>query len=176
MVCLGVLYGMAASTLASQLGIAPCEAAELLQRHRRTYPSFWRWSSATIAAAFSRNRLSSVFGWPVRVTAATKPTQLLNFPMQANGAETMRIAAIAATEAGIEVCGPIHDAFLIAAPLDRLQADIDRMATIMRRAGEVVAGIPINVEVEETRWPHHFSDVKGRPMFNKISALMEEVC
>ena len=35
----------------------------------------------------------------------------MNFPMQAGGAEMMRIAAIAATEAGIEVCCPVHDAF-----------------------------------------------------------------
>jgi hypothetical protein len=40
----------------------------------------------------------------------------MNWPMQANGAEMMRIAAMAATEAGIEVCAPVHDAFLIAAP------------------------------------------------------------
>jgi DNA polymerase-1 len=32
----------------------------------------------------------------------------------------MRLAAIAATEVGIEVCAPVHDAFLIAAPLERL--------------------------------------------------------
>jgi hypothetical protein len=39
-VCLGVLYGMAAPTLAALLGIAPVEAVELLQKHRRTYPAF----------------------------------------------------------------------------------------------------------------------------------------
>jgi hypothetical protein len=38
----------------------------------------------------------------------------------------------------------------------------------MRRAGEVVAGLTINAEAEETRWPERFSDVKGLPMFNKI--------
>jgi DNA polymerase I len=167
-----VLYGMQAPTLAGQLGIAQCEAAELLERHRRTYPGFWRWSAASTAAAFSRNRLSSVFCWPVRVTAATRPTQLSNFPMQANGAEMMRVAAIAATEEGIGVCGPIHDAFLIAAPLDQLEADIDVMGAIMRRAGEAVAGIPINVEVAETRWPGRMTDPKGLSMFNKISGLL----
>lgn len=174
-VCLGVLYGMAAPTLAAQLGIAPCEAAELLQRHKWTYPQFWKWSSATSSAAFSWNRLSSVFGWPVRVTSATKSTQLFNYPMQSNGAEMMRLAAIAATEAGIEVCAPIHDAFLIAAPLDRLEADIDRMRAIMRRAGEAVAGIPVNVEVEETRWPSRMTEVKGGPMFNKIRGLLSVI-
>jgi hypothetical protein len=92
--------------------------------------------------------------------------------MQANGAEMMRLAAIAGTEAGIEICGPIHDAFLIAAPLDRLDADIDMMSTIMRRAGEAVAGIPINVEVEKTRWPSRMTEVKGAPMFSEISQFV----
>lgn len=174
-VCLGVLYGMQATTLATVLGIAPVEATELLQRHRRTYPRFWWWSEATVSAAFSRNRLSSVFGWPMRVTSSTKPTSLSNFPAQSNGAEMMRLAAIAGTEAGIEICGPVHDAFLIGAPLDRLDADIDLMRTIMRRAGEAVAGIPINVEVEETRWPSRASEAKGTPMFDKIVSLFSEL-
>src|SRR4029453_4603772 len=81
-VVLGVLYGMQTATLATQLGIPPCEAAELLQRHHRTYPSFWRWIEASTSAAFPTKRLASVFGWPIRVTARTKATQLANFPMQ----------------------------------------------------------------------------------------------
>jgi hypothetical protein len=161
---------MQAPALAAQLGIAPVDAAELLLRHRRTYPQFWRWSIATLSAAFSNNRLVSAFGWPVRVTALTKPTSLVNFPMQANGAEMMRLAAMAATESGIDVCGPIHDAFLICAPLDRLDADISQMAAIMQRAGEAVAGIPIDVEAERTVWPFRYSEPKGLPMFNKIIA------
>ena len=43
----------------------------------------------------------------------------MNFPMQANGAEMMRLAACMAIERGIEVCAPVHDAFLICAPLDQ---------------------------------------------------------
>jgi len=41
--------------------------------------------------------------------------------------------AIAATEAGIEVCAPIHDAFLITAPLERLDNDVRRMCEIMSK-------------------------------------------
>jgi DNA polymerase I len=147
-VCLGVLYGMRPPTMAAQLGIASCDADELLRLHKRTYPGFWRWSEATGSAAFARSRVSSVFGWPMRITGQTKPTRVFNFPMQANGAEMLRLAAIAATEAGIEVCGPIHDAFLICAPTDRIVLDIVRMASLMRRAGEMVAGIPIGVEAD----------------------------
>jgi hypothetical protein len=53
----------------------------------------------------------------------------------------MRVAAIAATEAGIEVCAPVHDAFLIAAPLERLDEDVAHMRKIMSHAGEAVCGL-----------------------------------
>ena len=51
--------------------------------------------------------LSTVFGWSVRVTDATRSTMLRNFPMQANGAEMLRLACCFTTEAGIKVCAPI---------------------------------------------------------------------
>ena len=55
------------------------------------------------------------------------PRSLRNFPCQANGAEMLRLAACFATEQGIEVCALIHDAVLICAPLDRLDADVEGM-------------------------------------------------
>jgi hypothetical protein len=50
--------------------------------------------------------------------------------MQANGAEMLRIACCLATERGVEVCAPVHDAVLICTPLNCLDADI----AIMRAA------------------------------------------
>jgi DNA polymerase I len=177
-VVLGTLYGMQKATLAMRLGIMPCEAAELLQRHHRTYPTFWRWVECTKSVAFSYNRLASIFGWPVRITARSKATQIANFPVQSGGAEMMRLAAIAATENGIEVCGPIHDAFLIAGPIERLNEDIARMAAIMRRAGEVVAGFPVEVDdgesVAKAAWPSRYTEEKGLEMFNKVRAYVSE--
>jgi hypothetical protein len=57
--------------------------------------------------------LHTVFGWCVHVGEAANPRSLRNFPMQANGAEMLRLACCLATECGIEVCAPIHDAVLI---------------------------------------------------------------
>jgi DNA polymerase I-like protein with 3'-5' exonuclease and polymerase domains len=174
-VCLGVLYGMSAPTMAEQLGITRIEAADLMRRHRYTYPRFWRWSEAFVGEAAARKRAVSAFGWPVRITALTKTTQIFNFPMQANGAEAMRLAAIAATESGIEVCGPIHDAFLICAPINRLDEDIERMRAIMQLAGGGVAGIPIGTEAAVALWPGRFTDQKGAPMFRQIAGMAGEV-
>jgi DNA polymerase-1 len=75
-----------------------------------------------------------------RMTGQVNCRSVMNFPMQANGAGMMRIAAIAGTEAAIEVCAPVHDAFLIASPLHRLDQDIAEMQAIMERSGRAVTG------------------------------------
>jgi len=58
--------------------------------------------------------------------------------MQANGAEMLRLACCLATERGVEVCAPVHDAVLICAPLDRLDADIAGMRAAMAEASRIV--------------------------------------
>ena len=99
----------------------------------------------------------------------------MNFPMQANGAEMMRIAAIAATEAGIEVCAPIHDAFLIQAPLERLDPDVERMKALMTGAGEAVTGgFPVRTDATVVRYPDRYMDEGGQDMWDRVMALLSD--
>ena len=65
--------------------------------------------------------LSTVYSWKVRPGPKPKPTSLANFPMQANGSEMLRLACIFATESGIRVCAPIHDALLVEGPIERIE-------------------------------------------------------
>jgi len=100
----------------------------------------------------------------------------MNFPMQANGAEMMRIAAIAATEAGIEVCAPVHDAFLIQAPLERLDGDVARMRGLMTEAGRAVtAGFPVRTDATIVRYPDRYMDEAGKVMWDRVMSLLAEV-
>ena len=69
--------------------------------------------------------------------------------MQANGAEMLRLACCLATEQGIEVCAPVHDAVLICAPFDHLEVDVVRMQDNMREASRVVLdGIELGTDAE----------------------------
>jgi DNA polymerase-1 len=61
-----------------------------------------------------------------------------NFPMQANGAEMLRLACCFGTENGIQIAAPVHDAILLMAPLDRLEEDITRMRGYMEQASRLV--------------------------------------
>src|SRR5262245_25784955 len=126
---LAVQYGMEAESLASRIGQPPIVARDLLQAHRETYRVFWRWSDAVVDFAMLTGSLPTVFGWRVHTHGSPNPRSLRNFPMQANGAEMLRLTCCLATERGVEVCSPVHDAVLICAPLERLEADIERMQT-----------------------------------------------
>jgi hypothetical protein len=93
--------------------------------------------------------------------------------MQANGAEMMRLAACLATECGIEVCAPVHDAFLICAPSDRLDATIAAMRAAMAEASRVVlGGFELGTDVSITRWPARYMDPRGTVMWERVAKLL----
>ena len=98
----------------------------------------------------------------------------MNWPIQSAGGDLMRLVCIAATEAGIELAAPVHDGFLIVAPLDRLETEIERMKAIMLRASKVITGgLPIQVEVEPVRFPDRYMDERGRAMWDRVMGLLE---
>ncbi len=117
---LGVQYCMEAGSLALRIGQSTAHAAELLRLHRATYPKFWRWVRAAVDYAMLGNQIHTVFGWTVRLTQDPNTRSVQNFPMQANGAEMMRLACSLATERGIRVCAPVHDALLVEADGDHI--------------------------------------------------------
>ena len=172
-IVLGIGYGMEADTMAARAGVMPCEARELLRLHRDTYRQFWRWSDATVSTALLTNCMESVFGWRRRIGCEPNARSLMNWPMQAAGADMMRIAATAATEAGIEVCAPVHDAFLIAAPLERLDAYVLAMRALMSRAGRAVTGgLDVRTDADVVRWPDRFMDPRGAAMWRRVVGML----
>ena len=95
--------------------------------------------------------------------------------MQANGAEMLRLACCLATERGIEVCAPVHDAVLICAPLDRLDAEVKRMQDVMREASRIVLdGFELGTDATIVRWPDRYQDPRGAMMWRRVVRLLEE--
>src|SRR5262249_17333470 len=135
---LGAMYGAGPATVAGTLGVPVCQARDWLRAHREGYRTYWRWSDAFVDQAMLTNRLTTCYGWSLAVGPDTRPTTLRNWPMQAHGAEMMRLAACLATERGIAVCCPVHDAFLIEADAGMIDAESARMQEAMREASELV--------------------------------------
>ena len=170
---LAVQYGMEAAGLALRIGQPRIVARDLLLAHHTTYRTFWRWSDAALDTAMLTGSLHTVFGWRIHIGEKPNPRSLRNFPMQANGAEMMRLAACLATECGIEVCAPVHDAFLICAPSDRLDATIAAMRAAMAEASRVVlGGFELGTDVSITRWPARYMDPRGTVMWERVAKLL----
>jgi hypothetical protein len=175
-IVLGVGYGMGAESMAYRAGLLIAEARELLRRHRETYRVFWCWADNNVNIALAGGELRTVYGWPLRCGAGIQPNprSLLNFPMQANGAEMLRLAACMATEAGLRVCAPIHDALLLEAPLKRLDEDVARTKDIMVAASEMVLkSLQCRVDAEIVRYPDRYQDEAGVEMWNRVMNILE---
>ena len=96
--------------------------------------------------------------------------------MQANGAEMLRLACSLGTEAGIKVVAPVHDAVLIEAPLDQLEADTERMQALMRQASaQLLEGFELRSDAKLIRAPERFCDERGTVMWETVQELLREM-
>ena len=63
----------------------------------------------------------------------------------------------------------MHDAFLICAPLDRLDEDVAAMRAAMAEASRIVlGGFELGTDVSITRWPDRYMDGRGRVMWQRV--------
>ena len=119
-------------------------------------------------------RLTTVLGWELQSTVTYNPRSVRNFLMQANGAEMLRLACIHLTEAGIRVCAPVHDALLVEAPSDQIDAVVAQTQALMAQASrEVLDGFELTTDVEIVRYPDRYMDKRGVVMWNTVNELVE---
>lgn len=175
-VVLAVQYGMGPQSLAARLGVIEEEAARLLRLHRRTYPAYWRWSDAALNHALLHQWLRTVFGWTIHVGHQVNHRSLRNFPIQANGAEMLRLACIFTTECGIRVCAPVHDAILVEAAEDRVDDVVATAQDFMRKASSVVlGGFELRSSAKTFRYPCRYQDPRGEAMWKMVSSILRRI-
>ena len=131
---------MGEESLADRIQQLVIVAKDLLRKHREALRTFWKWSDGNVDYALLYKELWTVVGWQIQVAEFINARSLANFPMQANGAEMLRIACILMTEAGIRVCAPVHDAVLIEAPLEELDERVGQAQELMSEASRQVLG------------------------------------
>jgi hypothetical protein len=166
---LATQYGMGARGLARRLGIPLQRATELLRLHKEVYSTYWRWTRAVGQHARRQGQLQAAFGWTVHAGREANLRSLRNFPLQANGAEMLRLACIDLTERGIAVCAPVHDALLIEAAADEIEQAVALCQQAMGRASEaVLSGFTLRTEARVLRHPERHLDGKGRQMWDAV--------
>jgi DNA polymerase-1 len=173
---LGICYGMGKGLLSVRTGLDVHQTARLLAKVRRTFPTLCEWSDSAVSGADLRGYSSTVFGWPLLTSKNLRTTTQKNFPVQANAAEMLRLACCFATERGVQVCAPVHDALLIEADSDRLdEALATARAAMAEASGIVLRGLVIGTDVNRTTWPGRYVDAKerGEVMWGRVTGILD---
>ena len=170
---LGTNYGMQAQSLAMRTGLSVIEAQDLLRRLTQSFPTFAAWAEHVVNVGQLVGYLTTVFGWTMRTENTLRSTTLRNFPMQANGAEMLRLACCLATESGVQVCAPVHDALLVEGDTDTMEDTVAATQAAMAEASRVVLeGLEVPTDVEVFAWPGRYADDRGRVMWERVSEIL----
>jgi hypothetical protein len=180
---LGVLYGLTAAGLALRLDAPLSRGQELLDMHRQVFPTYWAWSDRVETEAMMFGELETCFGWKVHVPGGfdpntrkplANPRSLRNFPMQATGADMMRIACCLATERGHKVCAVVHDALLVESDIEAIDNEARAVQMDMEEASEyTLPGFPLRTEAKVVRHPDRYSDKRGRKMWEIVTRILD---
>lgn len=169
---LGILMGMGQELLGIQTKTCEAVGRRLLRQHKEVFPAFWIWSDAQVDRANLGEHLTTVFGWQLSSTGESSRT-LRNFKLQANGADMLRLAAIALTERGVEVCALVHDAVLIEAPIDEIESVAAEARQLMKAAARaVLGGFEIGTDLEIIRYPDRFREKRGHEFWKLVCGLV----
>ena len=109
--------------------------------------------------------------------ADDKPASVRNFPVQANGAEMLRLAIMFLQDDGIDVCAPVHDAVVIEGPLERQEEIVSRAQKLMRRASEIILpNLPLESDVKVVQYPNRFYDEdRGKTFWEELMKELKSV-
>jgi DNA polymerase I len=180
---LGTIYGMQEGTLATRTGASTFVAGEMLRQHREEFATqYWRWSDDWLQHSLQTGRMRTSMGWTCNVGDLEKNERTIrNWPIQSSGADILRIACIWATRRGLRLLAPVHDAVLIEAPIERIEADVKLMREIFRRASRVVFNATadgpheLRTDYEIVRYPNRYMDKRGVKFWNEVLELLAEV-
>lgn len=164
---IGINYGMSVETFARRANLPLIKAKDLFRMHKTLFRKYWDWITNFCDIGQLTGEVVTCYGWKYS-TITRKPRTLQNWPMQAHGAEILRLAICLCLENNIKVIAPIHDAILIEAPIERIEKDARKAQFLMTKASEYVVNYPIQTDVKIIRYPDHYSDPRGDLMWKSV--------
>ena len=178
---LGLLYQIGVELLARLLGLTIARAEHVWRNHRAEFRVFWKWaeSLSDLAAAGGTLRtplFGHALGYGPSPIAAFHSRTASNFGVQAVAGDIMRVGSILAMQtrpARVYVLGSAHDAFVIEAPTEEIDAAVAWMADVMDRAVKTVLGpeCAIRIKVKVTHGPNA-CDWEESDLFDLIKEII----
>jgi hypothetical protein len=88
----------------------------------------------------------------------------------------LRLACCLATERGVRVVAPVHDAVMVEAPAE----DLDRVVRETQRAmaeasGAVLDGFLLRTNASVVRHPNRYRDNRGADFWQTLMAVLDKV-
>ena len=154
----GLIYGMSAFGLASNLGIERDAAKHYIERYFARYPGVAHYMEQTRQKAREQGYVETVFGrrlWLSEINSPNGPRRqaaeraAINAPMQGTAADLIKMAMIAVQDwierqpPGPKLIMQVHDELVLEAPRDR----VDHVRTELSRLMTSVARLDVELEV-----------------------------
>jgi hypothetical protein len=162
---LGRIYGMGAKTLARNLGISHEQARSILRMMRDRYPVLHEWLDRVLLKVAHCRPIVCTLGWSLKPKG--KPIEMvsfLNYPMQANSAELLRLIFIRSSH--IPIIGCAHDSFLIEDTIERIEQTAAEMRELILQASRDLFDFELRIDcnpvTDIVRWPDRFIDDRER--------------
>lgn len=95
--CCALMYGTGIANLIDLLGVREDIAKSVIRRHKRRYWRYWEWVQANLDRAAIGGYLRTSSGWTLY---NLRPTSAMCFPVQAAGADVLRLASLRMEAAG----------------------------------------------------------------------------
>jgi DNA polymerase I-like protein with 3'-5' exonuclease and polymerase domains len=176
---LASMYDQQEYSLSSRIGKSVLHARYLLRQLQLAYPRFVAWIDNEIDIALLSGRMQTRMRWSLKTRKDTRDTTLLNFPMQATGAEILQRAVYMVQQAGVQVCCPVHDAILIIAK----EEDIAHHARLAKEAMEKASADLLSGfwlfsdgwrEDDYIIYPNRYTDPRGKSVWEVISPYLDK--
>jgi hypothetical protein len=147
--------------------------------HRRAYPRYWEYADTVVEVARFEHGIWTSMDWRLNEAHREKTNSLRNFPMQATCADILRLACCLATEAGLEVVAPFHDALLVHLPLTEVNDSLEFIRGCWSRASAALLdGFELRCDLDRKKsvfeYPGRYKDGRQADFFEKALAFVAE--
>jgi DNA polymerase I-like protein with 3'-5' exonuclease and polymerase domains len=144
---LAASYGMGTQSAATLMQTGESEAISLMRKFRQAHKTYFDWVKVKLDATWLDRSAHTRFGWPINVPPEPNERSFMNFPLQAHGADILRILCCDLTENGFSVCYPLHDAVGVEVDLGTEKEAVTEIESKMvNAAGWLGSDVPIQVE------------------------------
>jgi len=172
---------MGVQSLARKIGQTIWAARALSNAYRMIFRRQVAWIEHVINETANTGHICTLFGWWFHIKGKIPRRTLKNWPMQATGADILRVACYLGEKHGVRILATVHDAVLIEATVEDIDRQVTLMKEIMKRASRIVlGGFELGVgdkdgNVDVVHWPNRFVDENGKEMWDRVMQLLKEV-